>query len=42
MFGGPVSSVTFAGLSADQVAHLQSATGTVGGVSYLYLYNLGV
>lgn len=39
--GGPVSSVTFAGLSADQVAHLQTATGTVGGQSYLYLYNPG-
>ena len=38
-FGGQTSSVTFAGLSADQVAHLQTATGTVGGVSYLYLYN---
>ncbi len=41
-FGGQTSSVTFAGLSAGQVAHLQTATGTVGGVSYLYLYNPGV
>ncbi len=35
--GGPVSSVTFAGLSADQVAHLQMSTGTAGGLSYLYV-----
>ena len=41
-FGGQTSSVTFAGLSAGQVAHLQTATGTVGGVSYLNLYNPGV
>ena len=40
--GGPVSSVTFAGLSADQVAHLQTSTGTSGGLSYLYLRNPGV
>lgn len=35
--GGPVSSVTFAGLSADQVARLQTSTGTAGGLSYLYV-----
>ena len=35
--GGPVSSVTFAGLSADQVAHLQMSTGIAGGLSYLYV-----
>ena len=35
--GGPVSSVTFAGLSADQVAHLQMSTGTAGGLSYLHV-----
>ncbi len=40
--GGPVSSVTFAGLSADQVAHLQTSTGTSGGLSYLYVSNPGV
>lgn len=40
--GGPVSSVTFAGLSADQVAHLQTSTGTAGGLSYLYISNPGV
>jgi len=40
--GGSVSSVTFAGLSADQVAHLQTSTGTVSGQPYLYLYNPGV
>ena len=39
--GGPVSSVTFAGLSADQAAHLQMSTGTAGGLSYLYLSNPG-
>ncbi len=36
------SKLTFAGLTADQVAHLQTSTGTAGGVSYLYLYNPGV
>lgn len=40
--GGPTSSVTFAGMSADQVAHLQVATGTVGGLPSLYLYDPGV
>ena len=40
--GGPTSSVTFAGLSTDQAAHLQMATGTAGGIPYLYLYNPGV
>ena len=39
--GGPVSSVTFAGLSADQVAHLQASTGTSGGLPYLYLSSPG-
>ncbi len=39
--GGPVSSVTFAGLSADQVAHLQMSTGTSGGLPYLYLSSPG-
>ena len=39
--GGPVSSVTFAGLSADQVAHLQLSTGTAGGLSYLHVSNPG-
>lgn len=40
--GGPVSSVTFAGLSADQITHLQTATGIVSGQPYLYVYNPGV
>lgn len=40
--GGPVSSVTFAGLSADQAAHLQMSTGSVGGLDYLYISNPGV
>jgi len=40
--GGPVSSVTLAGLSADQAAHLQMSTGTVGGLQYLSISNPGV
>ena len=40
--GGPVSSVTLAGLTADQAAHLQMSTGTSGGLSYLYFSNPGV
>jgi Ca2+-binding RTX toxin-like protein len=39
--GGPVSSVTFAGLSADQVARLQMSTGTAGGLSYLHVSTPG-
>ncbi len=38
---GPVSSITFAGMSTDQVAHLQSSSGVVGGLSYLYLASPG-
>ena len=40
--GTYTSEVTFAGLSAAQAAHLQMATGTAGGIPYLYLYNPGV
>ena len=40
--GGPTSSLTFAGLSPAQAARLQTATGTAGGIPYLYLYNPGV
>ncbi len=40
--GGAVSSVSFAGLSADQAAHLQTSTGTVGGLNYLYISSPGV
>ncbi len=40
--GGVTNKVTIAGLSADQAAHLQTATGTLSGRSYLYLYNPGV
>lgn len=36
------ASVTFTGLSVAQGRALQVATGTVGGSSYLYLYNPGV
>jgi serralysin len=39
--GGGASDVTFAGLSASQVAHLQASTGSVGGIPYLYFYNPG-
>lgn len=37
-----MSSVTFAGLSADQVAHLQTSTGTAGGLPYLSISNPSV
>jgi len=40
--GGLVSSVTLAGLSADQAVHLQMSTGTAGGLPYLYISNPGV
>jgi hypothetical protein len=35
--GGPVSNITFAGLSAARVAQMQTSTGTSGGLSYLHI-----
>ena len=40
--GGPVSSVTFAGMSASQVGALATSSGVVGGLPYLYFFNPGV
>ncbi len=37
-----LGSVGLAGLSADQAAHLQMSTGTVGGLRHLYISNPGV
>ena len=38
-----LGSVSLAGLSsADQAAHLQMSTGTVGGLRHLYISNPGV
>jgi hypothetical protein len=35
--GGPVSNITFAGLSAARVAQMQTSTGTAAGLSYLHI-----
>ena len=37
--GGPPSNVTFAGMSAAQVASMPTSTGISGGVSYFYIAN---
>ena len=34
--------VSFDGISPDRAAGLQTSTGTVGGLAYLYIYNSGV
>ena len=36
------ASVSFDGISPDRAAGLQTSTGTVGGLAYLYIYNPGV